>query len=169
MLPGSNAMEVAEKVKETMKEISADFPEGMSYEIPFDMTTYISESIHHVYRTFVEALILVILVVFLWKLTGTNTAHSTSDMAMSALPRPSIALRVASGAGTRSRSIILSTFSTTTVSLEASSYSTESGINGGNAAVLEIGMLPGSNAMEVAENWLAPARAHRRHSRGSGP
>ncbi len=49
------------------------------------------------------------------KLTGTNTAHSTSDMAMSALPRPSIALRVASGAGTRSRSIILSTFSTTTM------------------------------------------------------
>ena len=73
MLPGSNAMEVAEKVKETMKEISADFPEGMSYEIPFDMTTYISESIHHVYRTFVEALILVILVVFLslqnWRAT----------------------------------------------------------------------------------------------------
>ena len=36
------------------------------------------------------------------------------------------------------------------VSLEASSYSTESGINGGNAAVLEINMLPGSNAMDVA-------------------
>ena len=37
------------------------------------------------------------------------------------------------------------------VSLEASSYSTESGINGGNAAVLNINMLPGSNAMEVAD------------------
>ncbi len=37
------------------------------------------------------------------------------------------------------------------VSLEASSYATESGINGGNAAVININMLPGSNAMEVAE------------------
>ncbi|MDE7093103.1 MAG: efflux RND transporter permease subunit, partial [Muribaculaceae bacterium] len=44
-----------------------------SYDIPFDMTTYISESIHHVYRTFFEALILVIIVVFLslqnWRTT----------------------------------------------------------------------------------------------------
>ena len=38
------------------------------------------------------------------------------------------------------------------VSLEASSYSTESGINGGNAAILGIYMLPGANAMEVAQN-----------------
>ena len=37
------------------------------------------------------------------------------------------------------------------VSLEASSYNTESGINGGNAAVLNINMLPGANAMEVAD------------------
>ncbi|MDE6263575.1 MAG: efflux RND transporter permease subunit, partial [Paramuribaculum sp.] len=37
------------------------------------------------------------------------------------------------------------------ISLEASSYATESGINGGNAAVLEITMLPGSNAMDVAD------------------
>ena len=65
MLPGANAMEVAENVRAEMEEISAGFPEGMSYNIPFDMTTYISESIHHVYRTLFEALILVILVVFL--------------------------------------------------------------------------------------------------------
>ena len=65
MLPGANAMEVAENVRAEMKEISASFPEGMSYNIPFDMTTYISDSIHHVYRTLFEALILVILVVFL--------------------------------------------------------------------------------------------------------
>ena len=65
MLPGENAMEVAEAVKKEMEEIAKNFPEGMSYDIPFDMTTYISESIHHVYRTFFEALILVIIVVFL--------------------------------------------------------------------------------------------------------
>ncbi len=73
MLPGENAMDVANEVKKTMEEISETFPEGISYEIPFDMTTYISESIHHVYRTFFEALVLVILVVFLslqsWRAT----------------------------------------------------------------------------------------------------
>ena len=73
MLPGANAVEVADKVKETMEEISRNFPEGMKYEIPFDMTTYISESITQVYKTLFEALILVILVVFLslqnWRAT----------------------------------------------------------------------------------------------------
>ena len=46
-----------------MDEISKNFPEGLSYEIPFDMTTYISESIHEVYKTLFEALVLVVLVV----------------------------------------------------------------------------------------------------------
>lgn len=73
MLPGANAMEVAANVKEAMEEISANFPEGMGYEIPFDMTTYISESIHEVYKTLFEALVLVVLVVFLslqsWRAT----------------------------------------------------------------------------------------------------
>ncbi|MDE6402789.1 MAG: efflux RND transporter permease subunit, partial [Muribaculaceae bacterium] len=73
MLPGANAMDVAERIRETMQEISEGFPEGITYSIPFDMTTYISESIHHVYRTFFEALLLVILVVFLslqnWRAT----------------------------------------------------------------------------------------------------
>lgn len=73
MLPGSNAIDVADAVKMQMKEISDGFPEGITYEIPFDMTTYISESIHHVYRTLFEALILVIVVVFLslqnWRAT----------------------------------------------------------------------------------------------------
>lgn len=73
MLPGSNAIDVAGAVKKQMQEISESFPEGITYEIPFDMTTYISESIHHVYRTLFEALILVIAVVFLslqnWRAT----------------------------------------------------------------------------------------------------
>ena len=66
MLPGANAMEVAENVKAAMDEISRTFPEGLHYEIPFDMTTYISSSIHEVYKTLFEALILVIIVVFLF-------------------------------------------------------------------------------------------------------
>lgn len=73
MLPGANAMEVAQRVKDAMKDISASFPEGLSYNIPFDMTTYISESIHEVYKTLFEALFLVIFVVYLslqsWRAT----------------------------------------------------------------------------------------------------
>ena len=73
MLPGANAMEVAQKVKDAMEDISRNFPEGLTYEIPFDMTTYISESIHEVYKTLFEALFLVIVVVFLslqnWRAT----------------------------------------------------------------------------------------------------
>ena len=56
-----------------MADISKNFPDGLSYRIPFDMTTYISESIHEVYKTLFEALALVIFVVFLslqsWRAT----------------------------------------------------------------------------------------------------
>ena len=72
-LPGANAMEVAENVRQAMDEISQSFPEGITYRIPFDMTTYISDSIHHVFKALFEALFLVILVVFLslqnWRAT----------------------------------------------------------------------------------------------------
>ena len=73
MLPGANAMEVASLVKEEMKKISRSFPEGLEYNIPFDMTTYISQSIDEVYKTLFEALFLVIIVVYLslqsWRAT----------------------------------------------------------------------------------------------------
>ena len=44
MLPGSNAIEVADNVKAAMEEIGRNLPEGITYSIPFDMTTYISTS-----------------------------------------------------------------------------------------------------------------------------
>ena len=73
MLPGANAIDVSKNVREAMDEISANFPEGLNYEIPFDITDYISESISEVYKTLFEALGLVILVVFLslqsWRAT----------------------------------------------------------------------------------------------------
>ncbi|MDE6482543.1 MAG: efflux RND transporter permease subunit, partial [Rikenellaceae bacterium] len=73
MLPGANAIEVAENVKKEMEELSKTFPEGIGYEIPLDATEYISDSIHEVYKTLFEALILVIIVVYLslqsWRAT----------------------------------------------------------------------------------------------------
>ncbi len=65
MLPGANAMEVGEQVKEAMQTIEKDFPEGIDFLIPFDMTKYIGESIKEVYKTLFEALLLVLIVVFL--------------------------------------------------------------------------------------------------------
>ncbi len=73
MLPGANAIEVAENVKKEMQQLSKNFPEGIDYEIPLDATEYISDSIHEVYKTLFEALILVIIVVYLslqsWRAT----------------------------------------------------------------------------------------------------
>ena len=72
-LPGANSLDVATKVREEMTRISANFPEGLTYDIPFDITQYISQSINEVYKTLFEAILLVILVVFLslqsWRAT----------------------------------------------------------------------------------------------------
>ena len=48
MLPGANALEGAALGKAAMGENSHNLPEGIRYEIPFDMTTHISGSIHPV-------------------------------------------------------------------------------------------------------------------------
>ena len=64
--PGSNAIEVAKQVKETLIEIEKDFPESIKYDISLDSTLAITEGIKEVVETFIIALLLVILVVFLF-------------------------------------------------------------------------------------------------------
>ena len=64
--PGSNALEVAEEVKRTMKEVSARFPEGLSYAVSLDTTLAVEEGIGEIVQTLFEATVLVILVVFLF-------------------------------------------------------------------------------------------------------
>ena len=88
MLPGMNAMEVSESVKKAMDEISRNFPEGISYMIPFDMTEYISQSIHEVYKTLFEALFLVILVVFFWWCSSPCRAGGRPSSRPSRFPSP---------------------------------------------------------------------------------
>jgi HAE1 family hydrophobic/amphiphilic exporter-1 len=65
-LPGSNAIEVAEKIKETMNELSKNFPPGMIHEISLDTTLPIEEGITEIVHTLFEAVLLVILVVFIF-------------------------------------------------------------------------------------------------------
>ena len=64
--PGANAIQVAATVKEAMERISKRFPVGLRYDIPFDTTRFVEVSIEEVAITFVEAIALVVLVVFLF-------------------------------------------------------------------------------------------------------
>ena len=63
---GANALDVATAVRKRLEELKPTFPEGVSYQIPFDTTIFIKESIKEVVKTFIEAAILVILVVFIF-------------------------------------------------------------------------------------------------------
>jgi multidrug efflux pump len=65
-LPGSNALEVARRVKNRMKELRKRFPPGMEYAIVYDTTPFIRESIAEVFHTLRDAVILVAIVVLLF-------------------------------------------------------------------------------------------------------
>lgn len=62
----ANALETAEKVKARIAEFAAYFPEGVSYEIPYDTTPFIAISINEVQKTLFEAIGLVFLVMLLF-------------------------------------------------------------------------------------------------------
>jgi len=66
-LPGANALQVAEDVKATLERLSGQFPQRLHYSIPLDTTIFVSASIHEVYKTLIEAgvLVLIVILVFL--------------------------------------------------------------------------------------------------------
>ncbi|MBO2561023.1 multidrug efflux RND transporter permease subunit [Shewanella algae] len=66
LLPGANALEVTRKVKETMAELATKFPSGMDWQVFYDASVFIEESIDEVVQTLIEALVLVVLVVYLF-------------------------------------------------------------------------------------------------------
>jgi hydrophobe/amphiphile efflux-1 (HAE1) family protein len=63
---GANALEVAQLVRDRMDTLKKKFPEGMNYVIPFDTTLFVSASITEVVKTLVEAMILVLAVVYIF-------------------------------------------------------------------------------------------------------
>jgi len=65
-LPDANALSAADTVKAKMEELKKDFPEGVDYEIRYDTTPYIRESIGEVFKTLREAILLVAVVVLLF-------------------------------------------------------------------------------------------------------
>src|SRR5712675_625841 len=64
--PGSNALQTSQQVRDTMERLKKSFPEGVDYTIAYDPTVFVRESIQAVGHTFVEALILVVLVVLVF-------------------------------------------------------------------------------------------------------
>jgi HAE1 family hydrophobic/amphiphilic exporter-1 len=65
-VPGSNALEVANNIKSKMAELSERFPDDLKYEIPLDTTLAITAGIDEIIHTLLEALVLVIFVVFIF-------------------------------------------------------------------------------------------------------
>lgn len=64
--PGSNALETASAVRNTMAELAEEFPEGLEYAIVYDPTQFIDQSVDAVIQTLIEAVLLVIVVMIVF-------------------------------------------------------------------------------------------------------
>src|SRR4029453_13956835 len=64
--PGANALQVSQDVRATLEKLSKSFPEGLNYTVALDTTLFVRASIDEVVKTFFEAVVLVVLVVFVF-------------------------------------------------------------------------------------------------------
>jgi hydrophobe/amphiphile efflux-1 (HAE1) family protein len=64
--PGANSLDVEHEVLGTMERLKGDFASGVEYKIIYDPTIFIGKSVHEVIKTIFEAIVLVVLVVFLF-------------------------------------------------------------------------------------------------------
>ena len=64
--PGTNALDAADQVKALMERVKKDFPADVDYRIAYNPTDFIAESVHEVYKTLFEAVILVVVVVLVF-------------------------------------------------------------------------------------------------------
>jgi multidrug efflux pump len=64
--PGANAIQVSKQVRATLETLSKSFPRGLKYEVGLDTTLFVQASIHEVIKTFFEAVVLVVIVVFVF-------------------------------------------------------------------------------------------------------
>jgi multidrug efflux pump len=63
--PGSNPLSVAERVKELLPDIKSQLPSGLLVELPYDASEFIDDSINEVIKTLIEAIGIVLVIVFL--------------------------------------------------------------------------------------------------------
>ena len=66
LLPEANAIAVSNEVKAKMDELAKSFPQGLAYFIPYDTTKFVKAAIFEVYRTLIEAAILVLIVILVF-------------------------------------------------------------------------------------------------------
>ena len=64
--PGSNALATAAAVRREMAKLAADFPAGLAHAIHYDTTVFVDESVHEVFKTLFEAVVLVFVVVLVF-------------------------------------------------------------------------------------------------------
>ncbi|HAB18582.1 MAG TPA: efflux RND transporter permease subunit [Verrucomicrobiota bacterium] len=78
-LPGANALATAAGVRQLLTNLAPGFPAGLTYEIPFDTTIFVQQSVHEVYLTLFEAgaLVLMVIVVFLQNSRATLVPATT--------------------------------------------------------------------------------------------
>jgi multidrug efflux pump len=63
--PGSNPLDVAQAVRETLPELERQLPDGLDVVLPYDASEFIEDSINEVYKTIIEAVLIVLVVVYL--------------------------------------------------------------------------------------------------------
>ncbi len=64
--PGANALEVSAELDRTMKEVAKKFPEDLEYNVPYDATLFVEQSIKEVVKTLIEAIIFVVILIYLF-------------------------------------------------------------------------------------------------------
>ena len=64
--PGANALNVQTAIGKRMAELSKEFPTGLVFEVPFDTTKFVDEAIKEVYKTLIEAAVLVLIVILIF-------------------------------------------------------------------------------------------------------
>ena len=66
LMPGANALDTVKRIRQEMDDLSKIFPPGVTYDIPYDTTRFVEVSIEEVIATLRDAMILVLLVVYLF-------------------------------------------------------------------------------------------------------
>jgi multidrug efflux pump len=82
-LPGSNALDVADAIRAKMRELERRFPQGLKYDIVYDTTPFVRESVHEVFNTLIDAVILVAIVVLLFLQDWKSLLLPVIDVAVS--------------------------------------------------------------------------------------
>lgn len=145
--PGANALDVATEVNARMEALAKQFPQGVAYSIPFNTTTFVTQSIDEVYKTLFEAavLVLIVILVFLqdWRamLVPATTVPVTIIGAFAAMAALGFSVNLST-----LFAIVLAigiVVDDAIVVVEAASHNMEKGMNGHDAAIAAMNALFG--------------------------